>query len=447
MTYSEFGELIRVLPEPTLLLTGEGQIIATNRLVAKMLEYRSRELWGKMLFEFISEPIDRISKYLQTCSQSRSMVLGSFNFHSKNGAVFICRTQGAVIRPWSDQSPAVLLLRLKEQSNASNNFILLNQKIEELSKEVQQRRQAQKELAQAHQQLQQAFQELQFTQAQIIHNEKMSSLGQMVAGIAHEINNPVNFIHANLPHIQAYSQDLLGLIELYRQEYSNPTPTIEEEIEAVELEFLEEDFPRLLGSIKVGTERIREIVNSLRTFSRLDEAIIKEVDLHEGIDSTLMILNNRLKPTSDGQAIEVIKDYGELPLVDCYAGQINQVFMNILSNAIDALQEYEGQQTIEEIKPNPSTIWIHTKVKEKNWIVISISDNGPGMTPEVCSKLFDPFFTTKPVGKGTGLGLSISYQIVVEKHGGKLWCDSEPGKGTKFVIEIPTHIVRPKCHS
>ena len=283
-------------------------------------------------------------------------------------------------------------------------------------------------------------QELKETQAQLIHSEKMSSLGQMVAGVAHEINNPVNFIHGNLQHANEYSQDLLKLIQIYQQ-FSPPlTPEIQDKIEAIDPDFVIKDFPKLLNSMQVGTERIIEIVNSLRTFSRLDEADVKEVDIHEGIDSTLMILQSRLKENKSFPSIEVIKDYSDIPLVECCPGQINQVFMNILANAIDALKEsYESRKlaSTQEFKhqgiPN---IHLQTKKEEKNCI-ITIADNGSGMSQKVKTRIFDPFFTTKSEGKGTGLGLSISYKIVVEKHQGQLECDSILGQGTKFTISLP----------
>ena len=287
------------------------------------------------------------------------------------------------------------------------------------------------------QQLQLALQELQTAQAQLVQSEKMSSLGQLVAGVAHEINNPVNFIYANLTYASEYTQDLLGLIELYQQQYPNPRPDILAEIEAIELEFLTEDLPKLLCSMKVGAERIYEIVRSLRNFSRLAEAEIKAVDIHEGLDSTLVILQNRLKPVHGQPGAEVIKKYGNLPKVECFAGQLNQVFMNLLTNAIDALDERDQARTLEEIEANPSKIQIHTELLNDDQVVIRIADNGPGMTSQVQQRLFDPFFTTKPVGVGTGLGLSISYQIVVEKHKGQLRCLSELGQGTEFFIQIP----------
>ena len=288
--------------------------------------------------------------------------------------------------------------------------------------------------------LQQTVAELQQTQSQLIQTEKMSSLGQMVAGIAHEINNPVTFIHGNLSHAHTYVEDLLGLVALYQDQYPEPTAEIEQRIEDIDLEFVIQDFSKLFNSIKVGSERIREIVKSLRTFSRLDEADLKQVDLHEGIESTLMILQNRLKTQAKCGEIEIIKDYGELPKVACYSGQLNQVFLNLLSNAIDALeescQEKEGQGEKATKKENPQ-IRISTKVINPDWITIIIADNGNGIPEHIQKNIFDPFFTTKPVGKGTGLGLSVSYQIVVDRHGGRLSCDSVLRKGTKFVIEIP----------
>ncbi|MEW5861226.1 MAG: PAS domain S-box protein [Cyanobacteriota bacterium] len=282
------------------------------------------------------------------------------------------------------------------------------------------------------QQVQQTLHQLQQTQSHLIQSEKMSSLGQMVAGVAHEINNPVNFIHGNLTHANQYSQDLLNLLQLYKQHYPNPVPEIQDEIEAIDLDFVVEDLPKILGSMKMGTDRIRQIVLSLRNFSRLDEAAMKAVDIHEGIDSTLLILQNRLRAASNYPSIEIVKEYGNLPPVECYAGQLNQVFMNLLNNGIDAL----------ETQPEPRIITIRTEVGRGKslsspYVLIRIADNGPGMTEQVKARLFDPFFTTKPVGKGTGLGLSISYQIVVEKHGGILKCISAPGQGAEFWIEIP----------
>ncbi|MFN6486225.1 MULTISPECIES: ATP-binding protein [unclassified Nostoc] len=288
--------------------------------------------------------------------------------------------------------------------------------------------------------LKNALGELQRTQSQVIQSEKMSSLGQLVAGVAHEINNPVNFIHGNLVHVQEYTQNLLAFVQLYQQYDPNPAAEIQSVAEDIDLEFLQSDLPKMLSSMKVGTDRIRQIVLSLRNFSRIDEAEFKRVDIHEGIDSTLMILQHRLKGKPEQPEIEVIKDYGTVPLIECYAGQLNQVFMNILVNAIDALEENNTKLTYQEIKENPSQIKIRTSVVNSTWLEVAIADNGVGISKEFQQRIFDPFFTTKPIGKGTGMGMSISYQIITETHNGKLECFSTPGKGTEFIIQIPLRL-------
>ncbi|BAB72843.1 trifunctional serine/threonine-protein kinase/ATP-binding protein/sensor histidine kinase [Anabaena sp. FACHB-709] len=302
-----------------------------------------------------------------------------------------------------------------------------------LELKVEQRTQELKEKAN---QLESALQKLSSTQSQLVQAEKMSSLGQLVAGIAHEINNPVSFIYGNLTYTSEYVNSLLELINLYQKLYSQPLPEIQQKISDMELDFITEDLPKMLKSMRFGAERIEEIVSSLRMFARLDEAGIKRVDIHSGIDSTLLILQHRLKFKQNRQSlpIAVKQNYGNIPQIYCYASELNQVFISILSNAIDALQEDVSNQPGREKQP---TITISTEVKNAESILIRIADNGPGMSNAVLGKIFDPFFTTKPVGSGTGLGLSISYAIVVEKHGGQLLCSSSPGMGTEFTIEIP----------
>ncbi|MDX2098593.1 MAG: ATP-binding protein [Leptolyngbyaceae cyanobacterium bins.59] len=308
---------------------------------------------------------------------------------------------------------------------------------EQLEGDITDRKQAEAELKKT-------LQELQKTQTQLIQTEKMSSLGQLVAGVAHEINNPVNFIYGNLTHASDYAQDLMDLVQLYQEQYPQPTKPLQSKIRAIELGYILEDFPKMLASMKVGADRIRQIVLSLRNFSRLDESDMKQVDLHEGIDSTLLILQSRLKPRAEWPGIQIERDYGKIPPVECYAGQLNQVFMNILVNAIDALEEtYDSSSNLSKHlssvnRPRPM-ITIRTQMVGPDQVRVSIVDNGPGMSEDVRSRLFDPFFTTKPVGKGTGLGLAISYQIVFEKHQGTLDCQSSPSKGTEFQITVPIY--------
>ncbi|WP_204137560.1 PAS domain-containing protein [Halomicronema sp. CCY15110] len=275
--------------------------------------------------------------------------------------------------------------------------------------------------------------ELQRTQSQLVQTEKMSSLGQLVAGVAHEINNPVSFIDGNVVHAAEYTADLLALIAHYRQTYPDPPPALQQAMDAVDLDFLAEDFPKLLESMRIGAERIKSIVASLRTFSRMDEAEIKAVNLHDGLDSTIMILQHRLKAHGDRPQILLARHYGELPLVECYAGKLNQVFMNLLSNAIDALDEQlaAGEQLA------PPQLAIATTQLTPDQVRISITDNGAGIPAEQQRRIFEPFYTTKPIGKGTGIGLSISYQIVTEQHRGTLTCESQLSQGTTFHVTIP----------
>jgi signal transduction histidine kinase len=285
--------------------------------------------------------------------------------------------------------------------------------------------------------LQEALDHLQKAQVQLVQSEKMSSLGQLVAGVAHEINNPVNFIYGNLAPASEYIHDILEVVELFRSHYPEPAPEIQAAIDDVDLDFVSADLPKLLNSMKIGADRIQKIVASLRTFSRMDEAEVKSVDLHDGIDSTLLILQNGLKGHPDRPAIEIVKDYGELPLVECHAGKLNQVFMNLISNAIDALNTALETACFSHEVP---TITIQTRLTHDDQCCIRITDNGPGIDPNHLPKIFNPFFTTKPVGKGTGLGLSISYDIVTNLHQGRLSCQSDAQRGTEFLIYLPVQL-------
>ena len=288
------------------------------------------------------------------------------------------------------------------------------------------------ELIKANGELEQALTDLQQMQIHLIQAEKMSSLGQLIAGIAHEINNPVNFIHGNIRHLHNYVINLLEFVELSQECSERVNSDLQSKAEEIDLEFIKIDLPKVIKSMEVGTHRIREIVLSLRNFSHIDQSELKAIDIHQGIEDTLLILGHRIKPqkNSNFPRIQIVKHYGDLPLVNCYAGQLNQVFVNILVNAIDAIEESASS----DLQP---CISIQTQVIDDNYVEIAIADNGSGIPEAIQQQIFNPFFTTKPVGKGTGMGMAISYQIITEKHKGRLTCVSSLGKGTEFIIHIP----------
>lgn len=380
---------------PLVRLLGEGRPLRMND-IAQISDVTTRDFLASQNFTaFLAIPI-----------QTRSGQMG-----------VICCGNSQEPRAWSDGEVSLL------QAVTNQLAIALDQA--ELYQQSLTTAQTAQDKAQ---QLEATVAQLQQAQLQLVQSEKMSSIGQMVAGVAHEINNPVCFIHGNIKHLQRYIEDLLNLIAHYQAEHSAPSRALQADIKAIDLDFLIEDLPKTLTSMKVGTDRIREIVLSLRNFSRLDQADFKSADLHEGIDSTLLILGHRLKGTDSYPRIKIIQTYGDLPPVDCYPGQLNQVFMNIVANSIDAL---------EKASVSAPAIAICTQQIDANRVQIRIADNGPGIPISIQGKLFDPFFTTKEIGKGTGLGLSISYQIITERHGGTLVVQSAPGQGTEFVIEIP----------
>ncbi|EDX86318.1 ATPase, histidine kinase-, DNA gyrase B-, and HSP90-like domain protein [Synechococcus sp. PCC 7335] len=350
----------------------------------------------------------------------------SLSSHQSRPAIESLEKENRILRRKLGRAEATIL-QLEETTRKKE--ALLRQVINEF-------KESQTFLEQQSYELEQTCINLKFAQAQLIQAEKMSALGQLVAGVAHEINNPVNFIYGNLSHLEDYIHSLLSFLKLYEARYPNPDANIRQQGEEMDIAFIKEDAQNILSSMTIGTERIREIVLSLRNFSRMDEAECKFVDIHEGIESTLQILQHRLKAQSNRAEIKIVRDFGDLPLVECFAGQLNQVVMNIIANAIDAIETSLHNNSLdrEELQ-----IMLQTKASADS-VVISIADNGTGMPLTVRERIFEPFFTTKPVGKGTGMGMAISYQIIVEKHSGKIECFSDQGVGTKFVITIPIQL-------
>ncbi|MGK7923571.1 MAG: PAS domain S-box protein, partial [Trichodesmium sp.] len=411
-----------------------GKIDYVNPQFSKITGYSAAEVYGKT--PAILNSGEQTKAYYQelwkTVKSGREWH-GQFHNRKKDGSLYWAQ---ATISPIFDAEGKIThFLGIQEDITA-------RKEVEDalIKSEAKLRQQAEK--------LARALKELRQTQGQLVQNEKMSSLGQLVAGIAHEINNPVSFIYGNIDHARTYINDLIGLIELYQTHYPEPDEEIAEEIEEIELEFIIEDIPPMLASMKQGANRIKAIVTSLRTFSHMDQVGIKAVDIHQGIESILTLLQTRLNATPNRPEIQVQKYYGELPLVECYAEQLNQVFLNIIVNGIDALDQRDLSRSLVECEQKPSVIQIITEMGgDEQSVKIRIIDNGLGIPQKIQPRLFDPFFTTKEVGKGTGLGLSISYKIIREKHHGKIECFSEPGKGAEFVITLPISISGVKGYS
>lgn len=397
-----------------------------SHLLSLVGDYTAQAI-GDLAQWFCQQPLVQINDVSKLADDVTKAFLQTHDFaallaipmRTRSGQIgTICCGTSQETRPWSDSEVALL------QAVTNQLVIALDQA--ELYDQSRHAAQLAQEKAQ---QLATTLETLQQTQLQLIQSEKMSGIGQMMAGVAHEINNPVTFIYGNLEFVQEYTRDLVNLVKLYQTECPSPSPALQTVVKSVDLSFLLKDLPETLNSMTVGTERIRDIVLSLKNFARLDQADVKAVNVHEGMDNTLLILRHRLKAYDDFPGIKIVKNYGELPPISCYPGQLNQVFMNLLANAIDVLE-------VPPFSHSPK-ITIDTRQIDVNHIQIRIADNGPGIAAKIRNRLFDPFFTTKEVGKGTGLGLSISYQIITERHNGSLVCQSQLGRGTTFVIELP----------
>jgi PAS domain S-box-containing protein len=420
-----------------VVLDAQGKICQFNQTCERLTGYSLEEVKGIFFGDILLNSPDKLET-LEFFQELINSDLAEENFIREHENYIFTKTGEKRLIDWSNT--------LLFNSQGEVNYII------SIGIDVTEQKQA-AELRQAKETAEATLKQLQKTQAQLLHSEKMASLGQLVAGIAHEINNPNNFISGNLNHLADYVNDLLAVLNLYETTYPQTTAEISEKLADVDWEFLQEDLPKVISSMQSGVERIKQIVLSLRTFSRLDEVGEKKVDIHTGIDSALMLLNSRLKLPNVRPDIQVIKNYGDLPKVECYSGELNQVFINILSNAIDALDScYDtgrrghSQKSCDVL--NIPQITITTTVNaistadSQPTVSIHFQDNGPGIPAENMKRLFDPFFTTKPVGQGTGLGLSISYEIVVERHKGKLLCQSQPGEGVSFIVEIPVKMAK-----
>jgi PAS domain S-box-containing protein len=442
------------------MLDPEGRVISWNQGAERINGYREEEIIGQPVARFYPPEDIQIGKpewELQVAATTGRFEDESYRIR-RDGSRFCAHAIITALRDKSGQLRgfAKVVRDITERKDAEQALKKARDELEQrvrertaelsetnqrLRQEIDEREQVEAQLRGQTEKLQRTLHELKRTQAQLVQSEKMSSLGQLVAGIAHEINNPVNFITGNLDYVTLYIQDLVDLLNLYQQHYPQPSTKIQAKAEEIELDFVTEDLPKLVRSMKVGADRIHQLVLSLRHFSHLDTAEYKPINLHQGIDNTLLLLQHRLKAKVGKPEIVVSKDYGKLPLVNCCGGKLNQVFMSILNNAVDALEEEMAKRK----NPSPK-IAIRTELLNEDWVAIHIADNGSGIKKSIQRQIFDPFFTTKPVGKGTGLGLSISYQIVVEKHGGRLKCFSSPGKGARFTIEIPVRQDIQECY-
>lgn len=426
-TEALFGLLVNSVKDYAIyMLDPQGRVMSWNQGAERTNGFLASEIIGQHVSCF--HPKDEVNEGRPEEVLEIAATQGCYEYETwrlrKDGSKF-----------WAD----VVITALKDDAGNLTGFATVTRDIterkqaqealqsarDELEKRVEERT---AQLQQKTNELEVAMRELQNTQAQLIHAEKICSLGQLVAGIAHEINNPISFIYGNIEHAKSYTNDLMQLCQLYSQYLPNPPAEIEEFIDTIELDFILEDLPKLLSSMKTGAKRISQLILSLRNFSRHDEAEKKVVNLHQGIDSTLEMLQSRLQGKGNQPNIEVVKEYSNLPLVECYAGQLNQVFMNLLANAIDVLEEKECDRQIT----------IRTELSsDGSYVRIAIADNGKGIPQELQNRIFDPFFTTKPIGQGVGLSLPVSYQIIVEKHGGKISFSSQPNQKTEFVIEVP----------
>jgi two-component system, NtrC family, sensor kinase len=414
-TQQRLQAILDYAPTVIFIKNIDGKYLTINRPIQRILNLNPKEFLGKTDRQLFPEDIaHKFQKH------DRQVIDRNIPITLEHEIVL------------SDRTYTYLTIKFPLKNSAGETYALGG-----IATDITDRKKSEDQLQQKTQQLETTLLELKKTQAKLIQTEKMSSLGQLVAGIAHEINNPINFIHANLNHARMYIEDLLKLLHIYQSQIPSELPEVQEQMEEMDWEFVLEDFPRLLGSMQVGTQRIRNIVRSLRTFSRLDETGIKRADIHECIDSTLMMIQHRLTSKPGCPEIKVIREYGELPVIECDSGQLNQVFLNIITNAIDALDE-----VIVTPECTDPQILIQTNLLENDQVSIHIANNGPHIPEDIQQRLFDPFFTTKPVGKGTGIGLSISYQIVTERHQGSLRCVSAPGQGVEFIIKLPIRQIR-----